>query len=68
MLSLRFRCSEADSGVAATAFGVVGTVAGLGIMREPFGFTAFLGVTSLIGVIVDQSLAPAVRLSRVPPR
>jgi multidrug efflux pump subunit AcrB len=39
---------------AATPFGVVGAVAGLWIMHEPFGFMAFLGVASLIGVIVSH--------------
>jgi multidrug efflux pump subunit AcrB len=39
---------------AATPFGVVGAVAGLWIMGEPFGFMAFLGVASLIGVIVSH--------------
>jgi multidrug efflux pump subunit AcrB len=39
---------------AATPFGVVGAIAGLWIMHEPFGFMAFLGVASLIGVIVSH--------------
>jgi multidrug efflux pump subunit AcrB len=39
---------------AATPFGVVGAVVGLWIMGEPFGFMAFLGVASLIGVIVSH--------------
>jgi multidrug efflux pump subunit AcrB len=39
---------------AATPFGVVGAVAGLWLMHEPFGFMAFLGVASLIGVIVSH--------------
>jgi multidrug efflux pump subunit AcrB len=39
---------------AATPFGVVGAVTGLLIMGEPFGFMAFLGVASLIGVIISH--------------
>lgn len=39
---------------AATPFGIVGAIAALWIMRIPFGFMAFLGVASLIGVIVSH--------------
>jgi multidrug efflux pump subunit AcrB len=39
---------------AATPFGVVGAITALWIMHEPFGFMAFLGVASLIGVIVSH--------------
>jgi len=39
---------------AAAPYGVVGAVAGLWIMGTPFGFMAFLGVASLIGVIVSH--------------
>src|SRR5215813_11082083 len=39
---------------AATPFGVVGAVAALWIMHIPFGFMAFLGIASLIGVIVSH--------------
>jgi multidrug efflux pump subunit AcrB len=39
---------------AATPFGVVGAVIALSIMHTPFGFMAFLGVASLIGVIVSH--------------
>jgi multidrug efflux pump subunit AcrB len=39
---------------AATPFGVVGAIAALWIMHVPFGFMAFLGVASLIGVIVSH--------------
>ena len=39
---------------SAIPFGVVGALVGLAIMREPFGFMAFLGVASLIGVIVSH--------------
>jgi multidrug efflux pump subunit AcrB len=39
---------------AAIPFGLVGALAALYIMHEPFGFTAFLGIASLIGVIVSH--------------
>jgi multidrug efflux pump subunit AcrB len=39
---------------AAIPFGLVGALAALYMMREPFGFTAFLGIASLIGVIVSH--------------
>jgi multidrug efflux pump subunit AcrB len=39
---------------AAIPFGMVGALAGLWIMGAPFGFTGFLGVASLIGVIVSH--------------
>ena len=39
---------------SAVPFGIVGAFAALYIMRAPFGFMAFLGVTSLIGVIVSH--------------
>jgi multidrug efflux pump subunit AcrB len=39
---------------AAIPFGVVGALVGLGIMGSPFGFMAFLGIISLIGVIVSH--------------
>jgi multidrug efflux pump subunit AcrB len=39
---------------AAIPYGVVGAFAGLAIMDAPFGFIAFLGITSLIGVIVSH--------------
>jgi multidrug efflux pump subunit AcrB len=39
---------------AAAPYGVVGAVAALWIMDTPFGFMAFLGVASLIGVIVSH--------------
>src|SRR4030081_2291824 len=39
---------------SAIPFGVVGGLASLVIMRTPFGFMAFLGVVSLIGVIVSH--------------
>lgn len=39
---------------AAIPYGMVGAIAALAIMRQPFGFMAFLGVASLIGVIVSH--------------
>jgi multidrug efflux pump subunit AcrB len=42
--------------LAAAPYGMVGAFAALWIMGEPFGFMAFLGVASLIGVIVSHSI------------
>src|SRR5262245_47059616 len=39
---------------AAIPFGVMGALISLWIMGQPFGFMAFLGVASLIGVIVSH--------------
>ncbi len=39
---------------AAAPYGVVGAVAALWIMGTPFGFMAFLGIASLVGVIVSH--------------
>ena len=39
---------------AAVPFGAIGALAGLWVMGSPFGFMAFLGVISLIGVIVSH--------------
>src|SRR5262249_56137352 len=39
---------------AAIPFGVVGALVALGSMGSPFGFMAFLGIISLIGVIVSH--------------
>ena len=39
---------------AAAPYGVVGAIAGLWIMNTSFGFMAFLGIASLIGVIVSH--------------
>jgi multidrug efflux pump subunit AcrB len=39
---------------AAAPFGVVGAILALWIMDAPFGFMAFLGIASLIGVIVSH--------------
>ena len=39
---------------AAIPYGAVGAIVSLAIMGQPFGFMAFLGVISLIGVIVSH--------------
>jgi multidrug efflux pump subunit AcrB len=39
---------------AAIPYGMVGALAALDLMRAPFGFMAFLGVASLVGVIVSH--------------
>jgi multidrug efflux pump subunit AcrB len=39
---------------AAIPYGIVGAVVALAIMGQPFGFMAFLGMISLIGVIVSH--------------
>jgi multidrug efflux pump subunit AcrB len=39
---------------AAIPFGVVGALISLAVMGSPFGFMAFLGIISLIGVIVSH--------------
>lgn len=39
---------------AAVPFGMVGALAALWIMGVPFGFMAFLGIVSLVGVIVSH--------------
>jgi multidrug efflux pump subunit AcrB len=39
---------------AAIPYGIVGAVAMLALMGQPFGFMAFLGVASLVGVIVSH--------------
>ena len=39
---------------AAIPFGCVGAFVALFVMRQPFGFMAFLGVASLIGVVVSH--------------
>jgi multidrug efflux pump subunit AcrB len=38
----------------AIPYGMVGAIAALAIMRTPFGFMAFLGIASLVGVIVSH--------------
>jgi multidrug efflux pump subunit AcrB len=39
---------------AAIPYGIVGALAALWVMGAPFGFMAFLGIASLIGVIVSH--------------
>jgi multidrug efflux pump subunit AcrB len=39
---------------AAIPYGMVGALAALYVMRTPFGFMAFMGVASLVGVIVSH--------------
>jgi multidrug efflux pump subunit AcrB len=39
---------------AAAPYGVVGSLIALSIMHTPFGFMAFLGIASLIGVIISH--------------
>lgn len=39
---------------SAIPYGLVGGLAALAVMGAPFGFTAFLGIASLIGVIVSH--------------
>jgi multidrug efflux pump subunit AcrB len=38
----------------AIPYGMVGAIAALGLMGSPFGFMAFLGIVSLVGVIVSH--------------
>jgi multidrug efflux pump subunit AcrB len=42
--------------LAAAPYGMVGAFAALWVMHEPFGFMAFLGIASLVGVIVSHSI------------
>ncbi|MBV8674393.1 MAG: efflux RND transporter permease subunit, partial [Acidobacteriaceae bacterium] len=42
--------------LAAAPYGMIGAFASLWIMHESFGFMAFLGVASLVGVIVSHSI------------
>ncbi len=39
---------------AATPYGVVGALIAIAVMGKPFGFMAFLGIISLVGVIVSH--------------
>src|SRR5260370_9824336 len=39
---------------AAAPYGAIGALIALALMHTPFGFMAFLGVASLIGVIVSH--------------
>jgi multidrug efflux pump subunit AcrB len=42
--------------LAAAPYGMIGAFLALWLMHEPFGFMAFLGVASLVGVIVSHSI------------
>jgi multidrug efflux pump subunit AcrB len=42
--------------LAAAPYGMIGAFLALWIMGEPFGFMAFLGIASLVGVIVSHSI------------
>ena len=39
---------------AATPYGVMGALLALAVLHTPFGFMAFLGIASLIGVIISH--------------
>jgi multidrug efflux pump subunit AcrB len=55
MLVIQFRNAVKPLIVfAAIPFGIVGAILGLAVMNTPFGFVAFLGIASLIGVIVSH--------------
>jgi hypothetical protein len=47
---------KATHRIAAILYGINGAVIALAIMGQPFGFIAFLGIISLIGVIVSHSI------------
>jgi multidrug efflux pump subunit AcrB len=54
-LAIQFRSAVKPFLVfAAIPYGMTGALAGLLIMGQPFGFMAFLGVASLVGVIVSH--------------
>jgi multidrug efflux pump subunit AcrB len=56
-LALVFQFSHAIKPLivfAAIPYGVVGALAALWLMGSPFGFMAFLGIASLVGVIVSH--------------
>ncbi len=56
-LALQFRSGVKPLLVfAGIPFGVVGSLAALWLMRAPFGFMAFLGIASLIGVVVSHMI------------
>lgn len=42
--------------LAAAPYGIVGAIIALWVMGMPFGFMAFLGIASLVGVIVSHSI------------
>ena len=53
-LVLQFRCGQAASRLRGHPARMAGAFAALAIMGQPFGFMAFLGVASLVGVIVSH--------------
>jgi multidrug efflux pump subunit AcrB len=58
-LALLFQFNNAIKPIlvlAAAPYGMVGAFFALWVMGEPFGFMAFLGVASLVGVIVSHSI------------
>lgn len=56
-LVFQFRSSTKPLVVLSSIpFGVAGALLALKLMDSPFGFMAFLGISSLIGVIVSQSV------------
>ncbi len=58
-LALVFQFNDAIKPIlvlAAAPYGMVGAFLALWVMGEPFGFMAFLGVASLVGVIVSHSI------------
>lgn len=42
--------------MAAVPFGITGAIAGLFLSGQPFGFMAFLGITSLGGVVTNHAI------------
>jgi multidrug efflux pump subunit AcrB len=58
-LALLFQFNNAVKPIlvlAAAPYGMIGAFVALWVMGEPFGFMAFLGVASLVGVIVSHSI------------
>ena len=58
-LALLFQFNNAIKPIlvlAAAPYGMIGAFVALWVMGEPFGFMAFLGVASLVGVIVSHSI------------
>ena len=53
---------------AAAPYGVAGAFIALWIMNTSFGFMAFLGIASLIGVIVSHVIVSSTSLRRCTPR
>jgi hypothetical protein len=53
-LFIQFNNAAAALVFAAAPYGTIGALIALAVMHTPFGFMAFLGVASLIGVIVSH--------------